>query len=136
MIKLIVGNKGSGKTKTMIHMANEAVAQSKGNVIVVEKGLKLTYDISHQARLVDTEEYQVASFAGLYGFLAGLMAGNYDITHIFVDATLKIGGQDKDALAQMIDRLAGLAQEHKVEMIFTVSCDLSELPETLKGYAI
>jgi len=136
MIKLIVGNKGSGKTKTLINMANDAVKNSTGNVVVVEKGLKLTYDIDHAARLVDTEEYQVSGFSCLYGFLAGLMAGNYDITNIFVDATLKIGGQDKNALAGMVDRLAGLAQEHKVELVFTVSCDLSELPDVLKGYAI
>lgn len=136
MIKLIVGNKGAGKTKTLINMANEAVKNSNGNVVVVEKGLKMTYDIDHAARLVDADEYKVEGFAALYGFLAGLMAGNYDITDILVDATLKIGGQDKEELASMIDRLAGLAQEHKVEMAFTVSCDVEDLPETLKGYAI
>ncbi|MBQ9108770.1 MAG: hypothetical protein IJY02_01945 [Oscillospiraceae bacterium] len=136
MIKLIVGNKGAGNTKTLINMANEAVKTSKGNVVVVEKGLKMTYDIDHAARLVDTEEYKIEGFATLQGFLAGLMAGNYDITDIFVDATLKIGGQDKEELAAMIDRLAGLAQEHKVEMAFTISCDIADLPETLKGYVI
>jgi len=136
MIKLIVGNKGAGKTKTLINMANEAVKNSNGNVVVVEKGLKMTYDIDHAARLVDTDEYKVEGFAALYGFLAGLMAGNYDITDILVDATLKIGGQDKEELASMIDRLAGLAQEHKVEMAFTISCDVEDLPETLKGYVI
>ena len=136
MIKLIVGNKGAGKTKPLINMANEAVKNSNGNVVVVEKGLKMTYDIDHAARLVDTDEYKVEGFAALYGFLAGLMAGNYDITDILVDATLKIGGQDKEELASMIDRLAGLAQEHKVEMAFTISCDVEDLPETLKGYVI
>ena len=136
MIKLIVGNKGAGKTKTLINMAKEAVKNSNGNVVVVEKGLKMTYDIDHAARLVDTDEYKVEGFAALYGFLAGLMAGNYDITDILVDATLKIGGQDKEELASMIDRLAGLAQEHKVEMAFTISCDVEDLPETLKGYVI
>ena len=136
MIKLIVGNKGAGKTKTLINMANAAVKSSNGNVVVVEKGLKMTYDIDHAARLVDTEEYKVEGFNTLFGFLAGLMAGNYDITDILVDATLKIGGQDKDELAAMIDRLAGLAQEHKVELVFTISCDMEDLPESLKGYVI
>ena len=65
MIKLIVGNKGAGKTKTLINMANEAVKTSKGNVVVVEKGLKMTYDIDHAARLVDTEEYKIEGFATL-----------------------------------------------------------------------
>ena len=136
MIQLIVGNKGSGKTKTLIKMANEAVANSAGLVVVVEKGLKLTYDINHKARLVDIEHYDVKGYDCLHGFLAGLMACNYDITHIFVDATLKIGGADKEAFAQMVDKLAGLVAEHNVSMTFTVSCALDELPASLKGYAI
>ena len=136
MIKLIVGLKGSGKTKTMINMANDALKTSKGNVVCVEKGIQLTYDLNYQIRLVDVDQYGISGHDAYFGFLCGLMAGNYDITDIFVDATLKIGGQDKEELAAMIDRLAGLAQEHKVEMAFTISCDIADLPETLKGYVI
>lgn len=132
MIQLIVGNKGSGKTKTLISMTNDAVSKSAGNVVCLEKGLKLTYDITHKARLVDTDEYNIEGFDALYGFMAGLMAGNYDITHIFVDATLKIGGRDYEAFAQMIDQLQKLpAGEHLEAVVFTVSCDKSELPERL-----
>ena len=136
MIKLIVGNKGSGKTKTLINMVNETAKSSNGNVVCVEKGLQLTYDISHKVRLVDIDEYQIKGFDCLYGFLGGLMAGNYDITDVFVDATLKIGGRDMDALASMMARAASLAEEHKVNLIFTISADPSELPESLKGYVL
>ncbi|MEG2073692.1 MAG: hypothetical protein RRY54_02885 [Angelakisella sp.] len=131
MIQLIVGNKGSGKTKTLITMANDAVNKSSGNVVCLEKGLKLTYDISHKARLVDTDEYNIEGFETLYGFIAGLMAGNYDITHIFIDATFKIGGRDYEAFAQLIDKLGKLTAEHVETIVFTVSCDASELPERL-----
>lgn len=131
MIQLIVGNKGSGKTKTLITMANDAVNNSSGNVVCLEKGLKLTYDISHKARLVDTDEYGIDSFNTLYGFIGGLMAGNYDITHIFVDATFKIGGRDYEAFAQLIDHLSKLIPGHVDNLVFTVSCDQSELPERL-----
>ncbi len=136
MIRLIVGNKGAGKTKTLIRMTNEAVASSSGNVVCLEKGLKLTYDISHKARLVDTDEYEVDSFDILFGFLSGLMAGNYDITHIFVDATLKIGGRDYEAFAGLVDRLLKLPAASHVEIVFTVSCDAAELPERLAEYII
>mgnify|MGYP000868600579 CR=1 FL=1 len=132
MIQLIVGNKGAGKTKTLIAMTNEAVTHSTGNVVCLEKGLKLTYDISHKARLVDTDEYEIQGYDMLFGFLAGLMAGNYDITHIFVDATLKIGGRDYEEFAQMIDRLAKLPAAAHVEVTFTVSCDKRELPDRLQ----
>ena len=136
MIQLIVGNKGSGKTKTLISMTNEAVSSSSGNVVCLEKGLKLTYDISHSARLVDTDEYDVEGFDALYGFLAGLMAGTYDITHIFIDATLKIGGRDYEAFAKLIDRLVKLPAAAHVEITFTVSCDKSELPSRLQEYLL
>src|SRR5699024_371851 len=117
--------------KTLIAMTNEAVAASSGTVVCLEKGLKITYDISHKARLVDTDDYGVEGFDALYGFLAGLMAGNYDITHIFVDATLKIGGRDYEAFAALVDRLVKLTGAHQVEMTFTVYCDPSELPQRL-----
>ena len=85
MIKLIVGQKGSGKTKTLIDMINAAAKEAKGNVVCVEKGLKMTYDISHSVRLIDIEHYDIKGFDAFYGFLAGVCAGNYDITDVFVD---------------------------------------------------
>lgn len=134
MIKLIVGNKGSGKTKALITMCNEAVSSSQGNVVCLEKGLKLTYDITHKARLVDTDEYDIQNFDTLYGFLAGLLAGNYDITHVFVDATLKIGGRDYEAFATLVDQVNKLTSN--VEMVFTVSCDPSELPQRIQEFIL
>ena len=73
MVKLIVGNKGSGKTKRLIDMANQAVKTTNGNVVCVEKGLKLTYDLDYAVRLVDIENYNIHSYDSLYGFLAGLL---------------------------------------------------------------
>lgn len=136
MIKLIVGNKGSGKTKTLIHMANEAIKTSKGNVVCIEKGNTLTYDINHQARLIDIEHYNISGFDAFYGFFCGLFAGNYDITEVFVDATFKIGGRDYLAFALMIDKLAEQLEKNGATMTFTVSCDKSDLPERIHAYII
>ena len=90
MIKLIVGTKGSGKTKAMIDMINDSVKTSKGNVVVVEKGMKLTYEIHNAARLIDLDEYKIAGGEMLYGFVAGLLASNYDITDLYIDGILKV----------------------------------------------
>ena len=136
MIKLIVGNKGSGKTKRLIDMVNDAVKTSKGNVVCVEKGNTLKFDVSHQARLIDIEDYAGSGFEMFYGFFSGLFAGNYDITEVFVDATFKIGGKDFEAFAVMIDRLARLLGENGATMTFTVSCDKSDLPERVHQYII
>ena len=136
MIKLIVGNKGSGKTKTLIGMINEAAKNSPGNVVCIEKGTKLTYDIPHNIRLVDTEHYGISCYDAFYGFVAGLFAGNYDITDIYVDSILKVGGKDLEALADLIDRLSALCEETHAQMVFTVSADKEELPASLAALAL
>lgn len=136
MIKLIVGHKGSGKTKTMITMANEAVKTSNGNVVCVEKGIQLTYDLNYRVRLVDVEQYGISGYENYFGFLCGLMAGNYDITDIFCDATFKICGKDPEQFAVMIERLFKLTSANGLTIVFTVSCELDELPERIRKYAI
>ncbi|MEG1084087.1 MAG: hypothetical protein RR115_05545 [Hydrogenoanaerobacterium sp.] len=134
MIKLIVGNKGSGKTKTLIDQINAAVKTTTGNIVCVEKGLKMTYDIDHAVRLIDIEDYKIESYDSFYGFIAGIFAGNYDISEIFVDGTLKIGGRDYNELAEFIIRLGSLVESSKASITFTISCDALELPESVKKY--
>ena len=136
MIKLIVGHKGSGKTKTLINMANEAVKTTKGNTVCVEKGLKMNHDLSINVRLIDIEEYQVSGFDAFYGFLAGILAGNYDITEMFIDGSLKVGGNDLNALAAMIEKLVVITRDREVNITFTVSCGVEELPSSLLPYMI
>ena len=109
MIKLIVGTKGSGKTKAMIDMINSAVKTTNGNVVVVEKGMKLTYDISSAARLIDVEEYKISGGEMLYGFVAGLLASNYDITELYIDGILKVLNRDLNKLGVVLDEIAAIA---------------------------
>ena len=106
MIRLIVGTKGSGKTKAMIDMINESVRTTKGSVVVVEKGMKLTYDIASAARLIDLDEYKIQGGEMLYGFVAGLMASNYDITDIYIDGILKVLDHDINRLGVVLDEMA------------------------------
>ena len=132
MITLLTGKKGSGKTKKLIDMANAAVEKSDGNVVVVEKGLKLTYDISHSARLIDIDSYDVKGGKGLYGFLAGICAGNYDVTDIFVDSTLKITGSGAEVMAPLVEELKKLSQESGANIVLSVSAADEKIPESVK----
>ena len=133
MIKLIVGAKGSGKTKAMIDMINAAAETTNGNIVVVEKSMKLTYDISHKARLIDVDEYKINGYDALYGFVAGLMAGNYDITDLFVDGSLKIGGYDLEGFGVLLDQVNALAGDN-VKVTITVSAEADTLPESVQKY--
>ena len=124
MITLILGHKGSGKTKKLMALCNAAVEQSKGNVVFIEKDNTLTYDLSHKARLVAAEDYAIKGFDAVYGYIAGMCAGNYDITDIFVDSVLKIGGSDLEALADFVEKLGHL----NTRVVMSVSADKNEIP--------
>lgn len=136
MVTLIIGKKGTGKTKKLINLANEAVEASNGNVVVIEKGSKLTYDITHKARLIDTEQYTIQGYDAFFGFLSGLCAGNYDVTDVLVDSTLKIGGQDFNEFADFITKINVLAAKTETKFTFLVSADDSELPKSLDAISV
>ena len=133
MLKLIVGVKGTGKTKTLINMLNGALEVTKGDVVCIEKGTKLRYDIKPSARLVDVDEYMVNTASSLYGFIAGILASNHDVTDIFVDGTLKICNRDIAAFEKMAVDLAALTDKIGVNLIMTVSMAEEELPATVKA---
>ena len=128
MINVFIGKKGSGKTKKLIDYANKAVETSNGNVVVIEKGLKLTYDITHKARLIDSDAYGIKGLDALEGFLCGICAGNYDVTDILLDSTLKIIGQDMAALTDLITKAKKLSEEANVTFTLSISADDSEIP--------
>lgn len=136
MVTLIIGKKGTGKTKKLINLTNEAVEASNGNVVVIEKGSKLTYDVTHKARLIDTEQYSITGYDTFFGFLSGLCAGNYDVTDVLVDSTLKIGGQDFDAFADFITKINVLAAKTETKFTFLVSADETELPKSLDAISV
>lgn len=128
MINLIIGNKGSGKTKRLIKMVNDACEASQGNVVCLEKEPLLTYDVNSRVRLIDTDRYMINGYDELYAFISGISARDFDITDMFVDATLKIGGKDFAALAAFFKRIDSLCKVTEKEITFTVSADESDLP--------
>ena len=133
MVTLIIGKKGSGKTKKLIALANEAVAKSSGNVVVIEKGNGLTYDVTHKARLVDTDVYGIKGDDMLLGFISGICAGNYDVTDIFVDSTFKIAPAGVEGIEDFVTKLNALAEESGAKITLLVSSDEAGLPEGLKA---
>ncbi len=138
MIKLIIGRKGSGKTKLLIEKVNAAAKSTEGVVVCIEKGMKLTFELSHKVRLIDADEYKIEGYDAFYGFVNGVLAGNYDIKEIYIDGILKIGQKDgtKDyaGLGQLLDKLYGHIPP-EVMLVFTVSADESDLPDNVLKYS-
>ena len=135
MVNIMMGPEGSGKTKQMIDMINEAVQTEHGNVVCIEKGNKLTFDIHYQIRLVEASQYDVADYAALKGFVSGLYAGNYDITHIFIDSLTKIVGSECDhETEKFLDWLNNFGEKHNIKFTITISDDASLAPDGVKKY--
>ena len=133
MLKLFIGAKGSGKTKALIDMVNSATQSSKGNVVCIEKGGKLTHNITYKARLIDADDYGIVDAASLFGFIAGILASNSDITDVFVDSALKIAGDDVDAFSAILKKLEGITQG--VNLVMTASIAVDVCPDAIKAYA-
>lgn len=135
MVRLIMGLKGTGKTKTLVELVRKAVDEEHGDVICIEKDKALTYDIPYQARLVHASQYGINSLELMRGFISGLAAGNYDITHVFIDNLFKIIGRADDAtLAGLLSWLEGFGEE--ITFTVTVSADPSEYSEAVTKYLV
>lgn len=135
MVKVIMGLKGSGKTKQMIDLINTAVGVEHGNVIAIERGPKLTYDLHNKVRLVDTSEYGLPNFDGMKGFICGLYASNYDITHVFIDSLTKIIPSENAADAEaFLDWLERFSEKYHVKFTVTISADVSLASDGIKKY--
>ena len=134
MIHVIMGLKGSGKTKKLIDSIKDAVVNAHGDVVCIEYGQKLTYDLPHKVRLVDSKEYGISNSDMLKGLLSGLHAGNYDITNVYIDNLYKTIGNDRAAGEEFITWCAKFAEANFMEITVTVSDDPTLASEAVKQY--
>lgn len=128
MVSLLIGTKGTGKTKRLIEEINAALARSKGNVVCVEKNEALSFNVNYRARLVTSDDFGIAGFNELYAFLSGLCSGNHDITDILVDATLRIGSREPEELADFLERISKVSEKCEADFVFTISMDEANIP--------
>ena len=134
MIHVIMGLKGSGKTKKLIDSINQTVASASGDVVCIEYGKKLTYDVNYRVRLVDSKEYGINNLDMLKGFLSGLHAGNFDITNVYIDNLYKTIGSDRATGEAFVLWCAEFAQTNNMNITVTVSDDPAEASEAIKQY--
>ena len=137
MVQLIIGLKGSGKTKKLVDMVRDAVNEETGDVVCIEKERKLTFDIPYQARLIDAGVYDIGSYEFLRGLICGVHAGNYDITHFFIDNFYKlVNDKSPDALEAFLAWLDKFSNQEKISFVISLSVDASSLPASVLKYQI
>ena len=135
MVSIIMGLKGSGKTKELVGLVCKAVIEGNGDVVVIEKERKLTYDIPYQARLIDAGSYGIGSYELFKGFLSGLHAGNYDITHVFIDNFYGlVNDRSEEALVDFVAWLDAFAKRENIDFVISMSSDRNKCPEAVRQY--
>ena len=134
MIKLVIGVKGTGKTKTLIDQANAALTTTKGNVVCLEKGSKLRYDINYQVRLINTDDYLISDAQSLEGFVAGILASDNDVTDLLIDSALKICNNDIYAFDQFLAKLDKLTAGANINILITASLPVEEASDMIKKF--
>ena len=134
MIKAIIGTKGTGKTKVLIDNVNAAAKVAEGNVVFISNNTSQNmYDITSKVRMADTSDFEIASWNEFFGFICGIISGNFDITNVFVDGTLKIGG-DLDGFDAFLEKIDALGKKYDINFELSVSVDKDAAPEYIKKY--
>jgi len=137
MVSLIVGHKGTGKTKMMIELANDRARASDGRVVFVNKNHRLMYDLFHQIRVVCMEDYEEITNSDEYiGFIYGIISGDHDIEAIFIDSILKHANVGKSDIPEFLARLKVISGQHDIDFIVSLSADLEELSEDVSDFQL
>lgn len=135
MVKVIMGAKGSGKTKLMVDTINSAVETEAGHIVCIEKGSKMVYDIKPSVRLVEASDYPIGGYNYLKGFISGLHAGDYDITHVFIDSLYKISvNDDVQQTESFLQWCEDFGKANKIDFTISISADLNSATEGIKKY--
>ena len=134
MLNVIIGEKGTGKTKKLIDQVHEAEKNTTGSVVFINKGDRHIFDVSHRVRLVDTKEFDVDTYRSLYGLVCGMISQNYDIKDIFIDSITKIAGDDMELLVQFLDETAAIAKKFDINIVIIISLAVADAPEGVKKY--
>ena len=134
MIELLIGTKGTGKTKVLIENVNAAAKSAEGNVVFISNNTSQNmYDITSKVRMADTSDFEIASWNEFFGFICGIISGNFDITNVFVDGTLKIGG-DLEGFDAFLEKIDALGKKYDINFELSVSVDKDAAPEYIKKY--
>lgn len=136
MIQIIFGEKGTGKTKRMLELANRIAAEAKGSMVFIDDDTSYMYDLNYSIRFINATEYGIVGPKMFYGFLCGIAASDYDLEYIFIDGFLKMIRHELETLEEFFESLKSFAEAHKINIVLTASGRKEELPQFLQQYVI
>ena len=135
MVRLIMSGSGEGKTKQLLELMESAAETEMGCMVCIEAKRNMSFNLRHQARLIDASEFSIGSFEALRGFVSGLYAGNYDISHIFIDDLCKVAhSRDEHQIGEFLSWLDAFTSPLNLKATVTVSADPSSATDTMRKY--
>ena len=135
MIQLIFGEKGSGKTKKILEIANQAAEQAKGSVVFIDEDERYMFDLNLSVRFINAAEYALSGPKMFYGFLCGIAASDHDLEYIVIDSFMHIVQHDLGSLREMFDHMEAFSETHGIKLVLSLSCTPDQLPDFLKAYS-
>ena len=136
MVELLIGKKGTGKTKALIEKVNTALTVAKGNVVYISNSGENMFNINSKARMANTSEFDIETYSEFLGFICGIISRDFDITNIFVDGIFKIVGTDAlDGFEEFLNRLEAMSQKFNISFVISVSIDADTAPDYIKKLA-
>ena len=128
MVKLLIGHKGTGKTKMMIELANTEAEKSDGNIIFINKNTRLMYDLKYKIRVVCMEDYEHVTNSDEYiGFLYGIISSDHDIKTIYIDSILKHADFSLGDLPEFLTRLKNISKDYGMDFVVSLSAEKEEM---------
>ncbi len=135
MVELLIGKKGTGKTKTLLEKVNNAASVANGNIVFISPNTgRNMYDIKSCVRMVDPSEFEIKTYAEFLGFLSGIVSGNFDISNIFIDSIFKIVDNTLDGMEEFLERIDAMGAKFNISFVITVSIDENDAPDYIKKY--
>ena len=130
MVQIIAGEKGKGKTKHLLDMANQGVKEATGSIVYLDKSSKHMYELSNKIRLINVNEYPLSGSQGFIGFLCGIISQDHDIETMFLDSFLKLASLEGEDIADTITTLETISDKYAVNFVLSVSMDAADMPES------
>ena len=134
MIRVIMGGRGTGKTRRLINMANNSIKQDDGNIVYIANNKRHMYELSHRIRFIDTSDFEINSLCCFYGFICGIISKDFDISQIYIDGIFQIVNDNLESLKEFLDNILALGKKYNIEFIVTLTGEPDEAPEFLKKY--
>lgn len=134
MVELLIGKKGTGKTKTLLEKVNNVASVADGNIVFISTTNQNSHEIKSCVRMINTTEFEIKSYDEFIGFLSGIISGNFDITNIFVDGIFKIVETKLDGFEKFLERIDAMSKKFNVSFAMTVSIDKDDAPDYVKNY--